>query len=103
MHEDHDAQFFRLGPEGIELAIRQFQSFDAATDGGSTKAQFSHRVIELLGGQIRMLQRQRRHPDEATGLRRDGLGRSFRSAGWDQIPRERALGRIAPGVDIDRR
>ena len=90
VHEEHDAQFFRFGPERIELAVRQFLSFDAAADRGATKAQFSHRVVELLGGEIRMLQRKGRHADEAIRLRGDRLSNLF-VLQLDQVPRQRAL------------
>src|SRR3989442_6910203 len=69
MHEDHDAELFRLGPERVELAIRQFLAFAAASDRGATKAQLPDRFIQLIGRQIGILQRNRSHAYKSVPMR----------------------------------
>ena len=101
VHEEHDAELLRLGPERIELAIGQLHALDAAADRGAAHAELLHRVIELLGRELGMLQRQRRHPDEAIGM----LGAPLRDAlvlQRDEVARQRLVGVVAPGVDVDR-
>src|SRR5262249_61574767 len=55
---------------------------------------------ELIGGQIRMLQRDRRHTDEAVTMRRTVL-RDFLVLQRDQIASQRAFRRVPPRIDVD--
>ena len=57
MHEQHHAQLLRLRPERIELPIRQLLAFDAAADGGAAQSQLPDRLVQLLGRQVGVLQR----------------------------------------------
>ena len=101
VHEQQHAQLLRLRPERIELAVGQLLPFDAAADGGAAQAELSDRLVQLIGREVGMLQRQRRHPDEAIGV----LGAPLRDLfvlERDEIARQRAIGRVAPGVDVDR-
>ena len=57
-----------LGPERIELRIGQLEAGDAAADADAAEAELLHRMLDLLGGQLGMLQRRRGEADEAVGL-----------------------------------
>src|SRR5213594_227758 len=64
MHEQQDPQLLRLCPERIELTIGDLLTFDASSDGGAAQSQFVDGFVQLVGRQIRMLQRHRRHSDK---------------------------------------
>ena len=100
MHENHDPELFRLCPEWIELAIRQFLALAAASDRGPTKAQPPDRFIQLIGRQIGVLQRNRRHAHKSVRMRRAPL-RDFFVLQLDDVARQAALCRVSPGVDVD--
>ena len=101
VHEEQHAELFGLRPEGIEAPVRQLLAFDAAADRGAAQSQLADGVVELLGGEIGMLQRDRRHADEPIRMRAAPLG-DLLVLQRDEIARERALGRVPPGVDVDR-
>src|SRR5579883_2829893 len=64
MHEEQHTKFLGLCPERIELPIRKFLTFDAATDRRTAQSEFFHGFFQLIGGEIRMLQGNRRHSYE---------------------------------------
>ena len=59
MHEDDDAQLVRLGPERIELRIRQRLAVDVAADRRAAQPELLDAVLELLRREVRELQRNR--------------------------------------------
>src|SRR5207247_2337812 len=73
MDEDEHAELLGLGPERIELRIADLLAVDAAADAGAAQPVLLHAVLELLGGQIGILQRHRREGDEAVGMGGAGL------------------------------
>src|SRR5262249_7894925 len=74
MHEDDDTELLGLGPERIELRGGHVLAVDAAADAGAAQAVLLDALLELLGGELRMLERHRRERDEAIRIRRAGLG-----------------------------
>jgi hypothetical protein len=64
MHEDDDAEFLDFCPERIEPARRQLFALDAAADRGASQSKFTDGLVELLGSEVGMLQRDRRQRDE---------------------------------------
>ena len=64
VHENHDAEFLRLGPERIVLRQGNVFPQDVPADGGAARPQFLDGVFELLGRQVGKLQRDR--ADSAT-------------------------------------
>ena len=67
VHEDENAEFLALGPEGVEAGVGQFLAGDAAADADAAEAERLDRVFDLLGCQLGMLQRRGREGDEAVG------------------------------------
>ena len=65
--------------------------FDAAPDRGASHAQLPDRVIELIGRQIRVLQRDGGHSDKAVPMRRTVL-RDFFILERDQVASQRTVG-----------
>src|SRR5215831_17685346 len=68
MHEQQNPQLLGFCPERIELTIRDFLAFDASSDGGAPQSQFVDGFVQLIGRQIRMLQRNGRHSDKPVGM-----------------------------------
>ena len=64
-----DAQLLGLGPERVELRIGDLLAGDVAADRRAAQPSFLTPCLELLGGQIRILQRNRGEGDEAVGVR----------------------------------
>src|SRR5262245_229309 len=64
MDEDERLQLLSFLPEWIELGGRNLLALDAASDGGANQAKLLHAALELLGGNLRILQRDRRIADE---------------------------------------
>src|SRR5215470_14263081 len=56
MDEDERLQLLRLFPERIEPGGGNLLALDTAADGGADQAKFFHAVLELLGGNLRILQ-----------------------------------------------
>src|SRR5882724_8320997 len=74
MNEDQHPELLGLGPERVELRVGQLFAVDAAADSGAAQTVLLDPVLQLLGGEVRMLQRHRGERDEAIGVRRAGLG-----------------------------
>jgi len=100
MHENHDSELFRLGPERVELAIRQLLAFAAASDRSAAKTQLPDRFIQLIGRQIWILQRNGSHAHKSVRMRRAPL-RNFFILHFDDLARQAALRRVPPGIDVD--
>ena len=66
----------------------------------AAQPELSYRLIELIGGEIRVLQRQRRHSHETVRILRD-RGRDLFVLHGDHVAGERAFGRVPPRVDVD--
>ena len=62
------AEFRDLRPEHVELRRRQAFAVDVAADGDAARAEPLDGVLEHVGRELRELQRNRRHPDEAVGM-----------------------------------
>ena len=90
MDEDQDAELLGLGPERMELRVGQLLAVDAAADADAAQAELLDAVLELLGGEVGMLQRHRREGDEAVGIGGAELGQLL-VLDLDQLaPRRRA-------------
>src|SRR6202023_1024187 len=74
MDENQRAELFGLGPERMEFRIRQLLAIDAAADQRAAQSELPDRNFELLGGEIRVLQGNRRQADEAVRLCRADVG-----------------------------
>src|SRR5439155_47531 len=74
---------------------------DAAADAGAAQPVLLHAVLELLGGQIGILQRHRREGDEAVGMGGAGLA-ELRILDLTDLPGEIALGLVPVRVDAER-
>jgi hypothetical protein len=59
MDEHEHAKLLGLGPEGMELRVGQLLAVDAAADGGAAQAVLPDALLELLGGEVGMLQGDR--------------------------------------------
>ena len=77
VHEDQHAQFLALRPERVEFRVGQFLAGDAAGDADAAEAEVLDRVLELLGGEVGILQRRRRKGDEAVGMAGAELDQRF--------------------------
>src|SRR5438445_328456 len=73
--EHQHAQLLGLGPERVEPRVGQILAGDAAAHAGAEQAVLPAAFLELLRGEVRVLQRHRRERDEAIGIRRAGLGK----------------------------
>ena len=91
--ENQAAQLLRLGPERVKLGIGQFLAVHAAADRRAAQPELLHRVIELLGGEVRVLQRDRGKGDEAVRLRRAQRGELL-VLQLDELTREVAVGLV---------
>src|SRR5207245_4242968 len=72
--EDERAELLGLGPERMESRIAELLAVDAAADGGAAQPVLLQTGLELLGREVRVLQRHRGEGDEAIRVRRAGLG-----------------------------
>ena len=77
VHEYDNTEFLGFGPERIELPVREFLAFNAASDGGAAHPEFSYRLVQLLRRQIRMLQRESGHSHESVRIPGAPLGDFF--------------------------
>src|SRR4051794_26192564 len=73
--EEHRAELFGLGPDGMEFRVRKVFTGDAAANIHSAQPLLFHRVLELLYRQVRKLQGNRSKGGEAVRLRRAKLGK----------------------------
>src|SRR5437773_1971479 len=101
MHEKQYSELLCLGPERIELAVGEFLAFDTSSDGGATQSQLSDCLVQLIGRQIRVLQRDRGHSYKSIRMLSTPL-RKFFILELNQVASQRAVRRVPPGVDIDR-
>jgi hypothetical protein len=85
----------------MKLGIAQLQAVDAAAEAGAAQAVFLHALLELLDGEVRMLQRHRREGDEPVGLRRADL-RERLVLDLDELARDVPVRRVPVGVDAER-
>src|SRR5436190_24039279 len=69
VHEHDDTELFGFRPERIELAIRELLAFAAAADGRAAESELLDGILELLGRQFGILQRDGRDADEAVRVR----------------------------------
>src|SRR5207248_922501 len=88
--EEHRAELFGLGPDGMEFRVRKVFTGDAAANSHSAQPLLFHRVLELLYRQVRKLQGNRSKGGEAVRLRRAKLGK-FLIVYPDDLGREIAL------------
>ena len=100
MDEDQRLQLLGLFPEGVELGRGDFFALDAAADGGANQAQAVHAVLELLGGELRKLQRHRRVAQKAAGNRLAHLRELF-TLDVEHPAREVAVRRVPERVDAE--
>src|SRR5262249_2935037 len=107
MDEDEDAERLCFGPERVERRVRKFHAGDVAADADTAEPKLSNRMLNLIGSEIRKLQRRCREGDEpvriaGAGLRQplvldlDHLGREITVL--DSIP----VGIDAQSLDVDR-
>ena len=68
MDEDEDAERLRLGPERVERRVRDFHARDVPADSDTAEPKLANRVLDLIGSEIRKLQRRRRKGDEPVGI-----------------------------------
>src|SRR5215510_7282825 len=101
VHEQQHTEFLCLGPERIELAVGEFLALDAASDGGAAQSQLSDGLVQLIGCQIRMLQRHSGHSYKSIRMLGTPLRYSF-ILKLNKVASQRAFCRVSPGIDIDR-
>ena len=101
MHEDEHAQFLALRPERMESGIGQFLAGHAAAHADAAEAELLHSVLDLLGGELGMLQRGGREGDETVGIGRAEFDQRL-VLHLDQLGRRVALGTIPIGIDAER-
>ncbi len=65
MHEHRHAELLGFGPERVVLLARRRLVVDVAADRRAAEPKILHGMLELLGGEIRELQRDRAQADEA--------------------------------------
>src|SRR5262249_6514162 len=66
--EDEAAELLALRPEGMELRIADLLAVDAAADGGAAQPVLLDAFLELLGGQVGMLEGHAGEGYEAVGM-----------------------------------
>src|SRR5207249_9974510 len=67
MDENQAAELLRLRPERMKLGVGQLFARDVGADRAAAQAELPHAFLELLGGEIRVLQRHGGKGDEAPG------------------------------------
>ena len=73
VHEDRHAELGGLGPERVVLRQRQILAVHVPADRGAAQAETLDAILQLFGGQLGMLQRDRRRRDKPIGMRRHPL------------------------------
>src|SRR5438477_2768578 len=68
VHENEHAQFFALGPERVEFGVGQFLAGDAAGNPDAAEAEVLDRMLDLLRGEVGMLDGSGRKGDKAVGM-----------------------------------
>src|SRR4051812_19815199 len=74
MDKNHHTELFGLGPERMELGIRQLLAIDAAADQRTAQSEPLDPILELLCRDIRMLYGDGGQANEAVRLRPTYLG-----------------------------
>ena len=100
MDEDQRLQLLGFFPEGVELGGGDFFALDVAADGGANEAQMFHAVFELLGGELRKLQRHRAVAQEATGNGLTHRGEFF-TLEVEHPARQVAVRRVPERIDAE--
>ena len=85
----------------MELRVAQLEALDAAAEAGAAQAVALDALLELLGGEVRMLQRHARERDEPVGLGRADLGQRL-VLDPDQLRRDVPVRRVPVGIDAER-
>ena len=65
MDEDEDAERLCFGPERVERRVRDFHAGDVAADADTAEPKLSNRMLDLIGSEIRKLQRRCREGDRS--------------------------------------
>jgi hypothetical protein len=92
----------RLGPERIVLRKREILAVDVPADRHAFQTKTVHAVFELFAGEVRMLQRHRRHRHETIGVGSHPL-REALVLGQHNAAGQVAIGRVPPvAVDAER-
>src|SRR5690242_2756757 len=65
VHENQAAELLGLRPERMELRIGEILAIDIGSNRAAAQAEFPDALLELLGREVRVLQCDRREPDEA--------------------------------------
>ena len=74
MHDNYDVELLRFGPEGIEFFRAVVVAVDVGADVAAAEIQITYGALEYLGGARGVMQRHRRHADEAVGIAFDQVG-----------------------------
>ena len=74
VHEDERLQLVRRRPDRIKRRIVEVAAVDVGADLRAAQTEPAHGARELVGGALRMLQRQGREPHEALGMAIDDGG-----------------------------
>src|SRR5262245_9791391 len=101
MDEDEHAEGFGLCPERMKLGVRKLVAGYASADRRAAQPKLFHAVLELLHGEIRVLQRHRGKSDEAVGMRSAPLG-EFLVIDLDDLGRKVPLRLVPERVDAQR-
>ena len=101
VHEDEHTQFLALRPKRVEFRVGEILAGTRAADANAAQAEVFHRVLDLLRGEIGILQRGRREGDETVRVAGAEL-RQRLVVDADQFGGGIALGPVPVGVDAER-
>src|SRR5687767_2661475 len=101
MDEDQNPELFRLCPERMKLLFRELLSGDARSDGRSAQSEFLDAMLELLHGEVRILERHRGKSDETLRVLRAHFGELV-VLYPDYLGGEVALRPVPEGIDAQR-
>src|SRR5437660_3235969 len=101
VHENEHAELLGLGPERMELRLRQFLALDRATDRRAAQPELLHRLLELLRSEIRVLERDARKGHQAVAMLRAELGEPL-VLQLDDLGRQVALEAVPGRIDAER-
>ena len=90
-----------MAQNGWKSRVADLGAVDVAADGGAAEAVPLHRLLELLGGEVRVLQGHRRERDEALRVGR-ARRRELLVLEGDDLSREIAVGLVPARVDAER-
>ena len=100
VHEDHHAERFGAGPEGIEPGRREFLAVDRGANPGAAHLPGLEGLLQLIRCQLGMLQGHAGERDEPIGMCGAGLGERGILSGYEARG-ELAVGGIPIRVDRD--